>query len=305
MDAWIDGRFVPQEEATVPLLSHSFSRGVAAFEVADVPLTEKGPAVFRLDAHVERLFESCRLLHMPLRLGRDELAAAVLRTVAHNGLWPCAVKFFAYSREVEYGLIPAHPQASVAVFCFRPHPEREAGAPVRPVAAGTSTVRKLNPQTVAIHAKACGNYVSPFLAKWEAVHNGYDEVLMLDESGLVAEGALANVFFVTGGQVRTPPLSKVLAGITRDSMLQVLHDLDVDVAEADIRLEDALAADEGFYTGSTARVVPIKSIDGRPLGAGCPGPVTTRASTVLGGAYQGRRPEYEGWLAYVDTAAGT
>ena len=164
MDAWIDGRFVPQEEATVPLLSHSFSRGVATFEVADVPLTEKGPAVFRLDAHVDRFFESCRLLHMPLQIERDELTAAVLQTVARNAICPCAVKFFGYSPDVEYGLIPAHPRVSVAIFCYQSHPERKSGAPVPPVAAGTSTVRKLNPETVAIHAKACGNYVSPFLA---------------------------------------------------------------------------------------------------------------------------------------------
>ena len=135
-------------------------------QVADVPVTAKGPAVFRLEAHVERFFESCRLMHMPLRIGREELTAAVLQTVAHNGLWPCAVKFFAYSGDVEYGLIPKTPRVSVAVFCYQSHPERKSGEPVPPVAAGTSTVRKLNPQTVAIHAKACGNYVSPYLATY-------------------------------------------------------------------------------------------------------------------------------------------
>ena len=134
MDAWIDGRFVPQDQATVPLLSHGFSRGVAVFEVADVPVNERGPAVFRLDAHLDRFFESCRLLHMPVRIGRDELKAAVLGTVAHNGLYPCAVKFFAYGPEVEFNLIPARPRVSVAVFCYQSHEERRSGAPVAPVA---------------------------------------------------------------------------------------------------------------------------------------------------------------------------
>ena len=274
MDAWIDGRFVPEEEATLPLLSHSLSRGVAVFEVADVPVTAKGPAVFRLEAHVERFFKSCRLMHMPLRIQREELTAAVLETVAHNGLWPCAVKFFAYSGDVEYGLIPKAPRVSVAVFCYQSHPERASGEPARPVAAGTSTVRKLNPQTVAIHAKACGNYVSPYLATYEVREKGYDEVLMLDENGLVCEGALANVFFATGNRLLTAPLSRVLAGITRDSAVQILRDLGLGVAETDFTLEDALGSEEGFYTGSTARIVPIKTIDGKPLAGECPGPVT-------------------------------
>jgi branched-chain amino acid aminotransferase len=290
--------------ATVPLLSHSFSRGVAIFEVADVPLTVRGPAVFRLEAHVERFFGSCRLMHMPLRIRRDELAEAVLRTVARNRVWPCAVKFFAYSPDVEYGLIPKKPRISVAVFCYQSHPERKSGEPVPPVAAGTSTVRKLNPQTVAIHAKACGNYVSPYLATWEVREKGYDEVLMLDESGLVAEGALANAFFAMGGRVRTAPLSKVLAGITRDSVLQLLRDLEIEVAETDIRLEDALAADEGFYTGSTARIVPIGSIDGQPIGGDCPGPITVRIRDALNDAYAGRLPECDHWLAHVNQTPG-
>lgn len=304
MDAWIDGRFVPEDQATVPLLSHSFSRGVAAFEVMDVALTDRGPAVFRLDAHVERFFESCRILHMPLELGKDDLARAVIETVRRNGTWPCAVKFFGYSPAVEYGLTPRRPRVSVAVFCYDPHAGSESKARGSAVTAGTSAVRKLSPATVAIHAKACGNYVSPFLAKWDAVQRGYDEVLMLDEAGYVAEGALANVFFVRAGKVRTPRLGKVLAGITRDSVMEVLRDLALEVAEADIPLQEALSADEAFFTGSVARVMPIRSIDGQPLGGDCPGPVTANVRAVLDDAYEGRRSEYDKWLAYVDPAAG-
>jgi branched-chain amino acid aminotransferase len=214
------------------------------------------------------------------------------------------VKFFAYRPDVEFELIPAKPHVSVAVFCYQSHPERTSGEPVPPVAVGTSTVRKLNPETVAIHAKACGNYVSPYLAKCEVIRKGYDDVLMLDESGLVCEGALANVFFVTGGRVRTAPLSKVLAGITRDCVRRILRDQEVELMESDYRLEDALAADEGFYTGSTARIVPIKSIDGRPLGGECPGPLTVCVRDMLNEAYAGRLPGYEHWLAYVNPDAG-
>jgi branched-chain amino acid aminotransferase len=299
MNAWLNGNLVPAESVTVPLLCHSFSRGSGIFEVMDLASTARGPALFRLEAHVARLESSAGLLHMKLPFSKDEIRSAVLETVRANVVTSGAVKFFAYYGGVEFGLVPDSPDVSVAVFTYDPHAGGRTADRRGPVAAGISTVRKVSPQAAAVHAKACGHYVNAYLAKWEVMQRGCDDCIMLDGGGHVAEGSLANVFFVSGGRVITPQLRNALPGITRDSVMEVIRGLGIAVEEADITPEEALAADEAFYTGSVIRVKPIASIEGEALGDECPGPVTARISSALDDAYEGRSPEYEKWLTYV------
>jgi len=296
MKAWLNGKLVPAEDVTVPLLCHSFSRGSGIFEVLDIAKAAKGPAAFRLPAHVDRFFNSARLLHMPLPLKKEELIGAVIETVTANGPRPCAVKFFAYYAAVELGLIPRDKNVSIAIFCY------DYGDPedlATPFAVGISSVIRSSPRASAVHAKACGHYVSAFLAKWEAVEKGYGDAIMLDESGFIAEGSLSNVFFVKGGRVRTPPLRNVLPGITRDSVMEVIRGLNLPLEEADITPEEAKASDEGFFTGSTIRVKPLTAIDGVKLGRSCPGPVTKKISAALNDAYEGRDPKRGSWLTFI------
>ena len=300
MKAWLNGDMVAAEDVTVPLLCHSFSRGSAIFEVLDCARTGRGQALFRLGAHVERFLNSARLLHMPLPLTRAELEAAVIETAKANGPGECAVKFFGYYGGVEYGLIPEGAEASVAVFCYDPYAGGRTADLRDPISVGISSVRKISPTAAAVHAKACGHYVNPFLAKWEVTERGYDDVVMLDETGHVAEGALANIFFVSGGAVRTPELRNALPGITRDSVMEVIRGLGLELTECDITPEEALASDEAFFTGSVIRVKPISRIEETVLGAECPGPVTARIRAALEDAYEGRSPDHPEWLTYLE-----
>ena len=298
MKAWIDGALVPREEARTPILSHGFSRGSAIFEVLDVVALPEGPALFRVDAHMDRLLGSAELMHMSLPLTKGELVQAVKSTVRANGLGAGAVKLFAYWAMPELGLIPADPRVSIAVFCFD-LPEVLGDDPFRPVSAGISNVRKLSPGTVAVQAKVAGHYVNAFLARWQAVARGHDDAILLDESGHVVEGPLSNVFCASGGALVTPKLSDALAGITRDSVIEVARGMGLPVAEADVTAEQAASADEAFYTGSVVRVRPIRAIEGRDLGDRCPGPITEDVRRALDDAYEGRDGRYLKWLTPV------
>lgn len=306
MKAWIDGQFVPAEQATVPILSHAVGRGSTIFEVMEVVEAPAGPALFRAGDHVARFARSAELMHMALPLGGGELVEAIRRTVRHNGISAGVVKLFGYYALPELGLIPARPRVSVAVFCFH-LADVLGGVPGSghdPVAAALVAVRKLGGPAVRVHAKVAGHYVNAFLARVEAAAKGCDDAIMLDASGHVAEGPLANVFFVRDGVVTTPKADNVLLGITRSSVIEIAADARLDFAEADIPPEQALAADEAFYTGSVIRIKPIRSIDGRALGGGCPGPVTARIRAALNDAYEGRDPRYRKWLTAVGASGG-
>jgi branched-chain amino acid aminotransferase len=302
MKAWVNGKFLPQEEATVPLLSHSFSRGSAIFEVLDVTQTPRGAALFRADAHIDRFFNSAEALGMPLPVSREELLDILKDTVRANALSSGGVKFFAYYAMPQIMLIPKDQPMHLAIFCFELASVFGEGRDVvgRTVTAGISSARKLSPESVPVHAKACGFYVGGHLAISEAHRRGYDDAIMLDEGGFVAEGAVTNVFFVKDGIIRTPKLRNVLPGITRDSVIEIAKALKLSLEETDILPEQAVAADEAFYTGSLIRISPIRSIDGNTVGQACPGPITSKILSALNNAYAGADSRCEAWLTYVD-----
>lgn len=300
MKAWVNGKIIPHEQATVPILSHSLGRGSAIFEVLDLVSTAKGPAIFRADLHTERLFRSAECMHMQMPLSHAELIDAMKQIARANGLVRGGIKVFAYWPQVEFGLIPKNPKVDIAIFAF------DFGSAfgltwddwTRPISAGIVSVRKLKPNTVSVHAKTAGNYVNSYQAKWEAVRNGYDDGILLDDAGNVAEGPVSSLFLVKDGTVRTSRLDGVLAGVTRDSAIQVTRDLGIALLETDIPAMDLATVEEAFYTGTHIRVKPITSIDKRSLGA-CPGPVTARIQKALQDAYDGCNPRYSRWLDYV------
>ena len=302
MKAWVNGKFVPEEEVTVPLLSHSFSRGSAIFEVLDVIETPRGAALFRADAHIDRFFNSAEALGMPLPVSREELLDILKAAVRANALSSGGVKFFAYYAMPQIMLIPKDQPVHLAIFCFDLASVFGGNNDVvgRTVTAEISAVRKLSPNCVPVYAKVCGFYVGGFLATAQAARQGYDDVIMLDEAGFVAEGALTSVFFVTGGVIRTPKLRNVLPGITRDSVIEIAKALKLPLEETDILPEQAVAADEAFYTGSIIRIWPMRSIDGNTIGQVCPGPITSKMLRALNDAYAGADSTYDSWLSYVD-----
>jgi branched-chain amino acid aminotransferase len=300
MKAWLNGQMVDWDKATVPLLSHSFSRGSAIFEVVDIVNTKNGPALFGLVEHIERFFGSASLTFMELPLPRRELTDAVIATAAENGVKNGTAKFFAYYPLVEFSVTPSNPQVDVAIFCLDYDlfgvRQDVLSAPVR---AGISSFRKIHGGTVPVHAKVAGNYVNAFLAKMEVKKKGYDDVIMLDTAGFVAEGATSNVFFVAGDTVKTPTLASALPGVTRRALIEIIRDMGYTMIEADVRPEELLGFDEAFYSGSVVKVQPIASIDGKDLKRPCPGPVTCAVKERMNQAMHGEVDKYTKWLTLI------
>ena len=300
MKAHVNGRFVDRKDAKVSLLSHSFGRGSAIFEVVSISQTAKGGAFFRLIEHVARMFNSAKLLLMEMPMSPEEVVEAVVATAAENDISFGIAKFLAYYPVEEFHLLPADPKVEFAVFC---DDYGRQGVTVddlaRPVSAGISTITKLDPRTIPIHAKVAANYVNGALALMEAKKKGCDDVILLDTSGFVAEGPTSNVFFVEDGKILTPTSRNTLGGITRDSVIHIARDLGHEVTEMDISPERIADFDEAFYTSCSPGIAPINSIDSKPIGTECPGPVTQELARRLHDAYEGQAPQYENWLTYV------
>ncbi|MBN1574496.1 MAG: aminotransferase class IV [Deltaproteobacteria bacterium] len=300
MKAWLNGELVGWDKTNVSPLSHSFSRGSAIFEVVDIVKTDRGPAFFGLMEHIERFFRSADYTFMELPIEREGLIEAVLKTARVNNVKRGAAKFFAYYSPMEFSVIPTNPTVDIVIFCMDYDlfnvKQEEISAPVT---AGVSKLRKLNPSTVPVHAKATGNYLNPFLAKMEMKKKGYDDVIMLDANGFVAEGATSNVFFVKGSDVMTSTTTNALPGITRTSVIELLTDMGYRVQERNIKPEEFPGVDEAFYTGSVIKVQPIISIDGTKLNKECPGPVTTAISSKMKEVFTGRLEKYNKWLTVI------
>ncbi len=300
MKANINGRFVDWKDAKVSLLSHSFCRGSAIFDVVSISPTARGGAFFRLKEHVARMFNSATLLLMDMPISPEEALKAVVATAAKNDISFGIAKFLAYYPVEEFFLLPTDPKVDFAVFC---DDFGRRGTTVdditKPVSVGISTIMKIDRRTIPIHAKVAANYVNGALALMEAKKKGYDNVILLDTSGFVAEGPIANVFFVEDGKILTPTSRNTLQGITRDSVIHIAQDLGREVTETDISPERIADFDEAFYTSCAPGIVPINSIDSKPIGPQCPGPVTKELARRLNDAYEGRAPQYEDWLTYV------
>jgi branched-chain amino acid aminotransferase len=306
---WIDGRLVPWAEATVHVLSHSLQRGSLIFDYLSVHETPRGDAVFRLPEHAARLLRSAELVGLPLERSAEEVEAAVVETVRANP-GSRSVKVSAYLPSVEIDVVPQDPHVALAVAAYDPVADVIARNPgefhFRPTLRLwiEKARRNRREDILAPQAKVAANYTSPMAAKWAARRAGYDEVVLVDEDGYVAEGPTTNFFWVDGdGRLRTPPEDTVLHGVTRRSVLEIAKHDGLDAAEARIRPEQLPGLAEAFVTGTTAGVWPVESIDGRPVGEGCPGPVTERLRERLAQVCSGADPDFGHWLTYVSPAA--
>ena len=302
MKVWMNGKFVPQDQAVVPILSHGFSRGSAIFEVLDLSTGDQGLSLFRLDAHVDRFFRSAEIMQVSLPLSAEQLSRAVVETAAESGVTEGVAKFFAYYAGTDVSLMPAAgKQINIAVFCYdlaetigKTH--EELAAPAR---AGISALRKVNAGGSAVQAKVAGQYVPAYLAVNEIRRKGYDEVIMLDQDGFIAESGTMSVFFVKDGRLLTSTLRNALPGITRDSVIAIARDAGIEVIETDITGGQITEFDEAMFTSTVVRVKPILSIDESAMPGTCPGPVTSRVTDALNDVYAGRNSNYAQWLTPV------
>ncbi len=303
---WLDGAFVPWQDATVHVLSHSLQRGSLVFDYTGVHETARGPGIFRLGVHVARLLNSCELMGLPIAYGQAEIEAAIVETVRANP-GARAVKASAYYPSVEVDVVPIDDRVSMAIAAYDPNKdilERLRGQPRKRASTVRLWLEKKTRQRrddiVSPQAKVSANYAASMMAKSRALKAGFDEVVFVNEDDQLAEGPTTNLFLVdSSGRLRTPPEKRVLKGVTRLSVIELAAAEGIPVDESDIAPHELTTAREVFLTGTTAGVLPAESVDGRPVGEVCPGPIATRLGDRLRLATRGEDPEFEHWLTYV------
>jgi branched-chain amino acid aminotransferase len=307
---WLDGAFVPWEAATVHVLSHSLQRGSLIFDYMSVHETSRGAAVFRLPEHVARFRHSAELVGLPLALGASEIEAAILETVRRNP-GAKAVKASAYLASIEVDVVPLDDHVTVAIAAYDPKADviaHKSKPPHQPKSLRLwieKTVRNRRKDIVPPQAKVAANYTSPMWAKWNARRRGYDEILLVDQQGHIAEGPTTNVFLVdAAGTLVTPEEETVLLGVTRSSILEIARHEGIPVKETTVVPEDLFAASEVFLTGTTAGVLPVASVDDHDIGdpPGTPGPVAQRLGARFRRVTAGEDDHFDHWLTFVDPA---
>jgi len=297
---WFDGRFVPWGEARVHVLAHALHYGSSVFEGIRAYATPTGAAIFRLDAHVARLFDSCRIARMPIPYTPQQIADAIAETVSRNDLRSCYIRPLVFRGYEVLGVDPRACPVQVAIAAFEWGAYLGTEAIEQGVDVGVSSWRRMAPDTFPALAKIGGQYVNSQFIVMEARDRGFVEAIALDIYGYVAEGSGENLFLVHRGALYTPPLgASVLGGITRDSVITIARDLGYIVHEQLIPREMLYIADEVFFTGTAAEVTPIRSVDGQPVGEGRRGPITERIQREFFRITQGQVPDRYGWLRHV------
>lgn len=298
---WMDGEFVAWDDATVHVLTPTLHYGWGVFEGIRAYDSGRGPAVFRLEEHVDRLFASAKIYHpldtIPYTSAEivDVITDLIRRNGHEGGCYIRPLVFLSYG-EIGLNPLPSEPSIAIATWewgSYLGEDSLEKGVDVM-----TSSWRRIGKNTIPPAAKACGQYLNSSLAKVEAVRGGFAEAIMLNEEGFVSEGTGENLFLVKDGVLLTPPLSDgPLGGITRDSIMTIARDEGIEVHETSLVRTDIYLCDEAFLTGTAAEVVPIRSADGREIGDR--GPITHKIQSTFLDAVRGKVDSYEGWLTYV------
>jgi branched-chain amino acid aminotransferase len=290
---WMNGTLVPWENATVPLLSHGFSRGSALFDVFMFFSSPQGPMAFRMDRHLQRLQRSAALLGMELAYSAEEIAEAVKATVAANRLTQGIVKIMAYWGEEALIDLVLSAKLDLAVFTV-PHSGTPGAERPRNISACITKWRKLHPLTVPVGAKACAHYLSAYLARKDANQRGFDVGLLMGTDGFMAEGSIESFFLVKDGVLKTPPLGRILSSVTRLSLLEAAPAVDIPVVEAEILPEELYDADEIFTSHTVTKVSPVDRFEERRLTA--PGPVTLRLVNLMNDVLAFRDERFPHWF---------
>ncbi len=296
---WYDGKLVPWREATTHVLTHTLHYGMGVFEGVRAYKTGKGPAIFRLQEHTDRLFRSAHILGMRMPFDKDTLMQAQKEVIRANGLESGYLRPMAFYGAEAMGISAKNLSTHVIVAAWPWGAYLGQEALERGIRVKTSSFSRHHVNITMCKAKANGNYMNSILAHREAELDGYDEALLLDVDGFVAEGSGENIFIVRGGKLYTPDLTSALEGITRDTLLQLAAELGVPVIEKRITRDEVYSADEAFFTGTAAEVTPIRELDNRPIGAGTRGPLTERLQAMYFDCVHGRSPGHADWLAHV------
>ncbi len=297
---WLNGEMIPWKEAKVHVLTHTLHYGVGVFEGVRAYQTTKGAGIFRLQDHTDRLFRSAHILRMDMPFSKEELNEAQRAVVRENKLDAAYIRPLCFLGAEGMGLRADQLKTNVMIAAWEwpsyVSPElMEKGMKVR-----TSSWTRHHVNVTMCKAKAVGNYTNSILALREALESGAEETLMLDTEGYVAEGSGENIFVVTKGEVHTPELTSCLDGITRDTIIRFLDELGLKLVERRITRDEVYIAEEAFFTGTAAEVLPIQSLDGRVIGNGARGPITEKLQRMYFDQVMGRAAGYPDWITLVD-----
>jgi branched-chain amino acid aminotransferase len=297
---WLDGELVPWGEAKVHVLTHTFHYGLGVFEgVRAYETADQGACIFRLKEHTDRLFRSAKILQMDMPFDKDTLNEAQREVVRVNNLKEGYIRPMCFLGSEGMGLRADNLKTHVMVAAWPWPSYMDPEARDRGIRVRTSSYTRHHVNITMCKAKANGNYINSILALREALDAGCEEALLLDNEGYVAEGSGENVFLVRDGTIYTPELTSCLEGITRDSIFRIAADLGYQVKERRITRDEVYIADEAFFTGTAAEVVPIRELDSRPIGSGSRGPLTEKLQSIYFDTVRGREAQYGEWLTPV------
>lgn len=297
---WYDGKLVPWRDATTHVLTHTLHYGMGVFEGVRCYQTPRGPAIFRLADHTDRLFRSARVFAMKLPFTPEALSAAQCEVVRANKLASCYIRPIAFYGSEAMGVAAKSNPVRVAIAAWPWGAYLGADGLEKGIRVRTSSFTHHHPNITMCGAKAVCNYAVSILANQEATHDGYEEAMLLDPQGFVCQGSGENVFIVRDGVLHTPDLAGgALAGITRATIITFADELGIRVVERRITRDEVYVADEAFFTGTAAEVTPIRELDHRPIGSGARGPITERLQKRFFDAVNGRDPAHAAWLTPV------
>jgi branched-chain amino acid aminotransferase len=296
---WMDGNMVDWNDAKIHVLTHALHYGSGVFEGIRAYKTEDGAAVFRLKEHVDRLFNSAKILRMEIPYSKDDITSAIKDTVKTNKLDSCYIRPLAYRGFKKLGLNPfsCPVQVMIAAWEWGAYLGEEALA--KGIRAIISSWQRSHINSTSAKAKICGNYINSIFANMEASEAGVEEAILLDSEGYVAEGPGENIFWIKDGIIFTPPLTSVLEGITRKTIIEIAKDMNFEVKEEFIARDVLYLADEAFFAGSAAELTPIREIDNYTIGSGERGPVSKQLQEKLFNIFKGKEQNYIEWLDFV------
>ncbi len=297
---WMDGKLVDWEEANVHVMTHALHYGLGVFEGVRCYECEGGKsAIFRLEEHTKRLFESARIVQMEIPFTEDEINKATKETVLANDLKEGYIRPLVFLGEGTMGIYPKDNPVRVIIAAWEWGAYLGDDGIKNGIRAKVSSFTRHHVNVSMTKAKVSGYYVNSIMAKREVVTSGYDEAVMLDTEGYVSEASGENIFIVKNGVIKTTPLTSVLNGITRNSVLKIARDNDIKVIEERFTRDELYTADEVFFTGTAAEITPVREVDDRTVGTGKPGSVTKLIQQTYFDAIRGKIKKYEDWLAYV------
>lgn len=296
---WFNGQLIEWRDAKTHVLTHTLHYGMGVFEGVRAYETAEGPAIFRLQEHTKRLFNSAKILGMKLPYTQDEINQAHIDVVKANNLHSCYFRPMAYYGAAKLGVAPQADDVQVILAAWPWGAYLGEEGMKRGIRVRVSSFTRHHPNIHMIKAKANGNYLNSILANTEATRDGYDEAILLDAQGYVAEGSGENIFVVNEGKLYTPALDVALDGITRKSVIAIAEEMGLPVIEKRITRDELYAAEEVFFTGTAAEVTPIREIDNREIGIGERGPITTEIQQRYFDIVEGKNPAYRHWLTYV------